>query len=117
LFVLAYSIAAIIPSVPLLPNPPGTNIPSTPLKIFFAVNLVIGSDCTHAMLTLAPFSQPASFNASITEAYASCNSIYFPTIAIVTDFLEFLIFFVKFNQWLIFLAEFNFIPKYLYIAL
>ena len=34
-FCLAYLIASIFPSVPLLPNPPGIKIPETPFRIFF----------------------------------------------------------------------------------
>ena len=34
LFSLAYLIAAILPSVPLLPNPPGINNPETFLSLF-----------------------------------------------------------------------------------
>jgi hypothetical protein len=35
---------AMIPSVPRPPNPPGTIMPSTPLKVFLTLLLVIGSD-------------------------------------------------------------------------
>jgi hypothetical protein len=33
-FSLAYLIASIFPSVPLLPNPPGIKIPETPFNFF-----------------------------------------------------------------------------------
>jgi hypothetical protein len=66
--VLAYLIATIIPSTPLLPNPPGTIIPSIPFKELFTFLSVKGSELIHLSSTLAPFSYPANLILSMTEA-------------------------------------------------
>ena len=84
-------IASIFPSTPLSPNPPGTKIPSTLLNMFLAFSAVTSTAFIHCILTFASLASPPWFKASTTEIYASCNSTYLPTKAIVTSFLRFFI--------------------------
>ena len=81
LFSLAYFIVAILPSIPLLPNPPGTIIPLYFPRTSFAFSLLIFSQFTISIFTFALLANPPCFTASITEIYESSNFTYFPTIA------------------------------------
>ena len=66
-FCLAYLIACIFPSVPLLPNPPGINIPDT----FFYFDLISFdlslSDSILTKLTLTLFEIPPCVRASSSD--------------------------------------------------
>ena len=84
LFSLAYFIVWILPSIPLLPNPPGTTIPSYFCRTSFAFSLVIFSEFTNSTLTFTWFANPAWYKLSITDIYESSSFTYFPTIAIFT---------------------------------
>ncbi len=59
LFILAYEIASIIPSIPLSPKPPGTIIPSQTASLQSTVSLFISSEFIHFISTVDRFSIPA----------------------------------------------------------
>ena len=80
---IQYSAAAILPSTPRVPNPPGTNMPSTPAKsLSVAVSAFI-----HWMFTSHFSAQAADLSASVTERYVSPLSMYLATRPMVTSFL------------------------------
>jgi len=64
LFSRAYRAAAIFPSIPRLPNPPGTRTPLTPLRYFSAPCFSMSSASTRLMSTAQSLAAPACFNAS-----------------------------------------------------
>ena len=90
--VLAYWQALILPSIPLLPKPPGTSIPSTLPKISSRLTSSPSnvSESIQSMSTALLVSIPPCFNASFTEMYESWSSTYLPTIAILTVCFGFL---------------------------
>ena len=69
LFSLAYLIALILPSIPLLPNPPGTIIPLTSLNISSNEEVEFSklSESIHLILTFVEYLYPACFKASETD--------------------------------------------------
>ena len=89
LFNLAYFMAAILPSVPLFPNPPGINTPDILLS---NGSTFLGSKCSESILsnfTLTLFEIPPCIKASSKDLYASLRLIYFPIIPILTSFFGF----------------------------
>ena len=84
MFSLAYFTAAIFPSIPLFPNPPGTNIASNSPNFPFAVSAVISSESIYPISTFTLFANPACLILSATERYESSNFMYLPTIATLT---------------------------------
>ena len=66
-FSLAYFVARIFPSVPLCPNPPGTNIPSAWDNLSSTVSGVISPLSVHKISTLLSVSIPACLKASATD--------------------------------------------------
>ena len=78
LFILAYFIHRIFPSVPLLPNPPGINIPDRFLKILLKLFFFILSDSILTILTWTLFTNPPWTSASSIDLYASLNFTYLP---------------------------------------
>ena len=84
LFSRAYLAVRILPSTPREPKPPGTKIPSKPFKI--STPLVSTScESMYLIFTVKRFLNPACFKASFTDLYASGNSVYLPTIPMVTS--------------------------------
>ena len=77
-------IAAIFPSVPLLPNPPGINIPETFFNLFLISLGLKKSDSILTKFTLILFAIPPCVKASSSDLYASLSSTYFPIIAMFT---------------------------------
>ena len=63
----AYRMAAIIPSVPRSPKPPGTSTPAQPESTWAAFVSVTSSESTHRMSTTASLAVPAWFKDSTTE--------------------------------------------------
>ena len=63
-FSLAYLIASIFPSVPLLPNPPGIKIPETPFNFFLISEIFKFSESILTKLTFKLLSIPPCVNAS-----------------------------------------------------
>ena len=63
-FSLAYLIASILPSVPLLPNPPGIKIPETPFNLFLISEIFKFSESILIKLTFKLLSIPPCVNAS-----------------------------------------------------
>ena len=57
--VLAYRIASIFPSIPLIPNPPGTSRPSTPARTPAAPSRSISSASIRRTTTLERLAIPA----------------------------------------------------------
>ena len=84
LFSLAYFIVAILPSIPLFPNPPGTKSASYLPSFSFALLSFISSESTKSISTFTLFANPACLKLSATERYESSNATYFPTIATFT---------------------------------
>ena len=81
--------AAILPSVPLLPKPPGIRIPETPFSLVFISDGFKLSDSTLIKSTFRLFLIPPWISASSRDLYASFKFTYFPIIAIFTVFLAF----------------------------
>ena len=92
LFSLAYLAAFIIPSIPRLPKPPGTIIPSASLSISPVFSSVSFSLSIQLISISVSREYPACRRASATERYASCSFTYFPTRAILTLCRRFSIF-------------------------
>ena len=67
LFSRAYRMAAIFPSTPRLPKPPGTRTPAQPVSSSPALASVTVSLSTHRMSTFTSFSIPPWVRASATE--------------------------------------------------
>ena len=88
-FSLAYLIAAILPSVPLLPNPPGINIPETLLSFLLISFFFSLSDSILTKLTFTLFAIPPCVNASSKDLYASFKFTYLPIIPISITLLFF----------------------------
>ena len=76
-FSLANFRAPSLPSIPRTPNPPGTQIASTPSSDFAAPSEVSQSSlATHLIFTFALLENPPARRASVTERYASGKSTY-----------------------------------------
>ncbi len=85
LFSRAYCIAAILPSIPRSPNPPGTSIPLTSPRTCATFPAVSSSEGTHFIFTLLLWAKPPCFNDSTTLIYASWSEVYLPTSATLTS--------------------------------
>lgn len=78
-FSLAYLIALIFPSIPLIPNPPGTKIPWDYFKSFHISSFSVFDESSkisasiHCILMLIEASIAAYSKALINEVYASLN--------------------------------------------
>ena len=81
LFCLAYLIAEIFPSVPLLPNPPGIRIPETFFNFSFILFDFKLSDSILIKFTFTLLSIPPWVKASSSDLYASFKFTYLPIIA------------------------------------
>ncbi len=78
LFSRANLSAPTFPSIPRIPNPPGTQIASTFSKCFLANSGVSHSSLAiHTISTLASLAKPPARKASETDKYASGKSMYF----------------------------------------
>ena len=94
LFTLAYSAAFIFPSIPLIPKPPGTRIPSEFFRLFHAsvyfstLSFFIFSSKFSASIQLISSlrftSNDECCSALMTLRYESESPVYLPTIAIFT---------------------------------
>src|SRR5699024_9235060 len=80
----AYWIASILPSIPLVPKPPGTTIPSTSDNSLCIDSLSDVSELIQRIDISASKENPACFNDSMRDKYASGSSTYFPTKPIST---------------------------------
>ena len=96
LFNLAYFMAAIFPSLPLFPKPPGIKIPETSFKADFKFWLFKCFESILLRLTLRLFAIPPWVKASSKDLYASLRLTYFPIIPIFTSFVAFNTFVVMF---------------------
>ncbi len=82
---LAYLAAAILPSTPRTPKPPGTMTPWASPRISSGLPDTRSSLSTNLMRTLHSIAAPAWTNASRWERYESAREVYFPTSATVTS--------------------------------
>ena len=80
--------AAILPSLPLLPKPPGISTTETSFNNDFKFLIFKFSEFILVRLTLRLFDIPPCINASSKDLYASLRLTYFPTIPIFTSFFE-----------------------------
>ena len=84
LFSRAQRHAQIMPSMPRLPNPPGTSTPAQSPSSFGAVSSVTSSLSIQTISTAVPSLKPACASASTMDIYASCRRIYLPQMAMRT---------------------------------
>ena len=105
--------AAILPSLPLLPNPPGISTPDTSFNNGFYVFTFKFSESILLRLTLRLFDIPPWINASSRDLYASLRLTYFPIMPIFTSFsdlrtLEVIFFhFVRFGDFLFLILKYD----------
>ena len=77
---------AILPSLPLLPKPPGIRTPDTFFNKDFKFWIFNFSESILVRLTLRLFDMPPCINASSNDLYASLRLTYFPIIPMSTFF-------------------------------